>query len=252
VPETTLDEQRIRQAIAAAVHVMPLPLLVSDYETVLFTNDHGRRMLRASSVPDVVGRPVTDWVHADTRAAMAERRPLVLEVEQRLSHVPVKLVGADGAPVTLVAELGPVRFAGRTCALAVFDGCASEADSVAEPFELDPADSTAIFDAIPVCMLVHDEAQILAANAACRRLLCYERAEDSLVGKPIESIVHPDTREAGRVRRTLLARLSNAEMLGIPVKLLRSDGREVRMLVDAMRIDLGDDHVVLCAPSTSR
>ena len=89
----------------------------------------------------------------------------------------------------------------------------------------------AALEVLPDIVLLHDEERILFANAACRRFLGATRPED-LEGHPLDTIVHPDARDAGRERRRLLLD-GDSPLKGIPVKLVALDGELKHLTVDA-------------------
>ena len=80
----------------------------------------------------------------------------------------------------------------------------------------------AALEVLPEPILIHDAERILFVNAAARRVLRAERPED-LVGRPIQTIVHPDGYSAGVQRRRILN--ETGKPLGdTPLKLVALDG----------------------------
>jgi len=112
----------------------------------------------------------------------------------------------------------------------------------------DPARNAAVFEALPKSLLIHDEHTILATNAACRRVFGATSAEQ-LAGQPLETIVHPDGREAGATRRAVIFRGGVPGLTRVPLKLRRLDGTEVRLAVDAVALEVGGHRATLVTPS---
>ena len=247
--DSLVDDAGMPAIVSAAIEALPRPILVTDYETMLYVNACGRELLGADSTAEIYDRPIQELVHPDAHEAMFERRPLVLNSRQSVRGIPMKLRGIDGRVVTPRGDVVPVEFGGRMRALVLLDvavphrACSVEADG-----GCDVKDGVALFEHLPLCMLIHDNNRILAANASSRQFLGMTSA-DQIVGRPIGSIVHPDGREAGESRRKLAAEFGIRRFLGVPVKLQRRDGSDVRLEVDAMTLTVGDRRVLLVTPS---
>lgn len=85
-----------------------------------------------------------------------------------------------------------------------------------------PSIFEAALEVFPEPLLIHDAERILFVNAAARRVFRAERAEN-LVGRPIQTVVHPDGYSAGVERRRIL--LEHGTYLpALPVKLVALDG----------------------------
>lgn len=106
----------------------------------------------------------------------------------------------------------------------------------------------AALEVLPDIVLIHDDELILFANAACRRILGASRPED-LEGRPLDIIVHPDGREAGKERRRILMN-GNRSLRSIPIKLVALDGETKRMTVDAHPLEFGGARAGMVVAST--
>lgn len=84
---------------AAALHALPLPVCVHDAERIVYANEATLRAVGIHSLADVVGRPVTDLTHDDTRRAERERRAVLLAQDTVLDRVEAKGVAADGSAI---------------------------------------------------------------------------------------------------------------------------------------------------------
>jgi PAS domain S-box-containing protein len=248
VPDLLGPDEYAATLVSASLAVIPHPILISDGDTILYANVHARHMLRAQSPAQVCGRPLLGFFHADAHAAMLERREFVIDAQQPIGPVPSKILALDGSVVNATVQLAPVQFDGRSCGMALVQllrPMVPVADA-AEP--ADPSQDAQVFEAIPQPMLIHDEDRILAANAACRRALGATSSEQ-LVGKPIQSIVHPDGYAAGDARRELVSRLGVQRLSCVPVKLVRLDGSELRLNVDASVLETHGHRAFLITPS---
>jgi len=80
----------------------------------------------------------------------------------------------------------------------------------------------AALEVLPEPVLIHDADRILFVNAAARRFLRAESPTD-LVGRPIQTIVHPDGYSAGVERRRILND-TGTPLAETPIKLVALDG----------------------------
>lgn len=109
--------------------------------------------------------------------------------------------------------------------------------------------SAAIFDALPIPALVHDERMLLASNAAAREIFCASCSAD-LEGLPITALVHPDGREAGELRRQLLLK-HGQRFEGTPVKLVRLTGEPFVATGTGVTFTLGTAPIAIVAACTT-
>jgi len=110
------DDPLVKFCEAALVE-LPVPIILSDYETLLFVNHSAVRMLRATSRAEVEGLPATSILHPDMRAAADERRGLIIDRRQTLCRIPIKLIGFDGSLLAVSADAHPVVFGETTVAM---------------------------------------------------------------------------------------------------------------------------------------
>jgi PAS domain S-box-containing protein len=106
----------------------------------------------------------------------------------------------------------------------------------------------AALEVLPDIVLIHDEQRIIFTNAACRRVLGASRPED-LEGRPLEIIVHPDGREAGKERRRILMN-GDRSLRSIPIKLVALDGATKHLTVDAHPLNYGGVRAGMVVAST--
>ena len=85
-----------------------------------------------------------------------------------------------------------------------------------------PSIFEAALEVLPEPVLIHDIERILFVNAAARRHLRAMSSED-LVGRPIQTIVHPDGYSAGVERRRILND-TGKPLSATPIKLVALDG----------------------------
>lgn len=105
--------------------------------------------------------------------------------------------------------------------------------------------ATAVFDALPLPVLIHSESEIVAVNRAAVRLLAADSAFE-LLGHPITRIVHPDGREAGEARRKLLFEADH-QFPAVPVKLITSSGDPLPVTISATSFTFGSRRFAVTA-----
>ena len=114
------SDDSLGQYCEAALVELPAPIILSDYETLLFANHSAVRMLRASSRAQVEGLSAAAILHPDMHAAAGERRGLILDRGQTLSGIPIKLCALDGTTVVVSADAHPVVFGDAKVAMFLY------------------------------------------------------------------------------------------------------------------------------------
>jgi PAS domain S-box-containing protein len=96
----------------------------------------------------------------------------------------------------------------------------------------------AALEALTLPVMLHDEESILFANAATRQILGATR-RDEIEGLTLDTFVVPEMLTLTQERRAYLLR-DHAVLSGVPVKMKTLDGREIRLVVDARPIVVGE------------
>lgn len=96
---------------SAALEVMPDIVLVHDAERILFANAACRRYLGAERPEDLEGRPVDVIVHPDGYAAGRERREVLIQGQNALRDIPLKLVSLTGETLHVSVNAWPIVLA---------------------------------------------------------------------------------------------------------------------------------------------
>ena len=92
------------------VDVAPELIAVHSEGKIVFMNDAGVRMLGAARAEDVVGKPVLDFVHPDSRVVVRERMRAMLERGEAVPLISERFLRADGAPFNVEVAATPVRY----------------------------------------------------------------------------------------------------------------------------------------------
>jgi diguanylate cyclase (GGDEF)-like protein/PAS domain S-box-containing protein len=216
------------------VELSPDAIAVHEAGVVTYTNPAGVGFLGASSASEVVGRPITDFIHPDS----------IPEMMHRISSLTTP--GATSEP----AEATIVRFDGGTVEV--------EAVSVRTTWEGRPAFQVIMRD--------------VTAHKAAQAALHYQAAlvahvSDAIIATTAEGVVttwnpaavtvygHSAADAMGRpVEELVGARLEPAAILGaggvIQAAHRRSDGSRLAIRVSAAEMDSG--YVFVCADETAR
>jgi PAS domain S-box-containing protein len=106
------SEERYRKL----VEYSPEAIIVRADGKIIFVNVAGTRLLGASSDEEVLGRPIFDFVHADSIALVRERQDL-LETGVDLPFVEEKYVRLDGKTIDIEASTVKFSFYGKSAIL---------------------------------------------------------------------------------------------------------------------------------------
>lgn len=92
----------------AVLDSIPVPVIVHDYETILYANRAALGVLRAGEHSDVVGQPADRFTHDQSRDSGEERRRLVMDHHVWLRNVHVKMTALDGIELELTVDAGAI------------------------------------------------------------------------------------------------------------------------------------------------
>jgi PAS domain-containing protein len=230
----------VADVVGAAVDAVPHPFIISDYETIVFANSHGYRLMGARNADDLVGQPVSRFLHPDIRDAYLQRRLLLIECRQTLRDVPTKFITLDGSAISGQSHLAAIDLDGLPCVLWIYHGVMRDSARPGNPPEqaADRERSAMVFDALPECLLIHDDEYVLAANGECRRLLGAAEESD-LIGRRVESVLRQGRGGTAQVQRRLAASRETDEPVTLPANLVRLDGRTLSLTIGvrALRAD---------------
>jgi PAS domain S-box-containing protein len=88
-------------------------IAIHTYDEVVFINAAGAKLLGATSPDQLIGRPLTDFLHPDYRQAAKERIQQLIEGGAEATLVEEKLMRADGSVVSLEATAMPFTYHGK-------------------------------------------------------------------------------------------------------------------------------------------
>lgn len=113
MPHSRDTRQEATGLSAAALQVMPAATIITDGETVVFSNAEARRLFKCPEDNWLEGRQVSEIVHPDGHESMQQRGQVLANASISLRGLPVKLVACDGSCFGLVVSATPVDYEGR-------------------------------------------------------------------------------------------------------------------------------------------
>jgi len=115
------DEQSIRESeerYRRLVEFMPNTIVVTVDGVIVFVNFAGVKLLGATSVEELTGRPMTDFVHSDYRDAL-QRRMLKVTKGKAAPMEEERFIRLDGALIDVEVMAIPFSYQGKTAVQAV-------------------------------------------------------------------------------------------------------------------------------------
>ena len=243
------DVDRMRSVGRAVVHAPSYAILRRLARTVVSANtiyDAGCRWVAPAMLPHlpveqtpltasrlrIVGR--IPEPHAPSVAFLHFFEGVLVEIPHLLALERAKIVTSDATPrkLDVVIELPrPPSFIGRvrrvfhiatgsSGALDVLEGQRTELAESLQAIQRSTNEIRAVFDHLPVLVIIHREGTILWKNRAVVKTLGYEGCDD-LVGRPLFDLVDPSMRDIVRERMRAAPGDTPALMEG---RLLRRDG----------------------------
>jgi PAS domain-containing protein len=112
--------------LVAAFDAMALPVLLHDYDRVLFANAAAGQILGAATGADLAGMTLDTFVVPELAAVTRERRAYLLRNGVVFADLPIKMRTLDGREIRLTIDARPFSFDGRSIGMATLK--ALEAD----------------------------------------------------------------------------------------------------------------------------
>ncbi len=175
------------------VEVLPEAIALHSEGRIIFMNPAALRMCGAAHPSDVIGRPVMDFVHPDSQAAVLERIRRVAEQGEDAPAVTQKLRRLDGTPLDVeVMSIGLI-YDGKPAVESVFRDVTERRRSE-EALRSSEAQFRAVFDGSEDAMFIlDDEWRHVECNLAAARI--FGRTREEVAGSPLGSFSHPELRE---------------------------------------------------------
>lgn len=109
------SENRFRQLVEAS----PEPIAVHAEGRIVYANTAAAKLLGAVHAMALMGRPVVDFVHPDSREVVADRMRTLIEERRPVEPLEERFVRLDGAVIDVEVSAMPVEYQGQAAAQVV-------------------------------------------------------------------------------------------------------------------------------------
>jgi PAS domain S-box-containing protein len=195
----TIERKRAEAALRASeeqyrrlVEVAPDLIAVHSEGKIVFMNPAGLRLLGARSPEDVVGKPVLDFVHPDSRPAVIERVRAMTQHGQAAPLLAERFLRLDGTPVHVEVAATPVLYRDRPAVQVVVHDIGERMRTEAALRESEEKFRSFIESTTDWVWSTDRDGVHTYSNPAVTRILGYTPEE--VVGRSAFSIMHPDDR----------------------------------------------------------
>jgi len=220
------SEERYRRL----VELSPDGIAVHSEGKLVFVNNAVVKMFGASSRDELIGKPVTEFVHPDYREIVKER----MQKMRQGGPVPTieeKFIRADGTPIDVEVAASTIVYQGKPAIQVVFRDI-SERKHAQEALLETTRTLEALFNASPLAIIAVDRAgNTTMWNPAAEHMFGWREGE--ALGRPIPYISE-DKREASRKRRDRVLR--GEVIVNDEVRRRRKDGSIIDVSVSAAPI----------------
>ena len=217
------SEERYR----GLVELSPISILVHSEGRLVFANPEAVRTLGVSSVADLIGRPMMDFIHPEQWEFVAARVDRIYRGEALPGLVEEKFVRADGTPLDVEVIATPITFEGKPASQSVFRDITARKQAE-NALEAERTLFQALMDNLPDSIYFKDtQLRFVRVNRSQADLLGCGVPEDA-VGKTDFDFFTPEHASKSSVdERRILD--TGAPMVGNLERTTRADGRSTWM-----------------------
>jgi two-component system cell cycle sensor histidine kinase/response regulator CckA len=227
------SERRYRQLLELSLDA----IWMHHYGIITFVNSACVELLGANKAEELVGRSVLDFVHPDSREAVAGQNLLVRNRSRPAPALELKLLRLDGASVDAEVAVDAIVGQGRKSYLVVARDIAARKVAEAAQRESQARKSAMLESALDAIVTIDQEGRIFEWNPAAEKIFGYRRA--TVLGKELaQLIIPPSLREQHRQGLGRYLATGATSVLGKRTEMtaLRADGKEFPVELSIARI----------------
>jgi len=172
------------------VEVAPDLIAVHCEGRIVFMNAAGARLLGAGSPDELVGRPVLDFVHPDSRLTVQRRIGAMLAHDERVPPIDELFLRLDGTPVPVEVSATALVYGDRPAVQVVVRDVTERLRAEAALRESEERFRSFVESTTDWVWSVDRAGALTYANPAVTAVLGY--APDELRGRSAFALVHPD------------------------------------------------------------
>lgn len=183
------SEARYRQL----VELSPDAVAVHQEGRIVFINEKGRDLLGAGTIDQLIGLPIIDLVHPDSREMVVKRVRQMLEHNEKGFTIEEKFIRLDGKTIEVEVVASPIVHHGKKAILVIARDI-TERKIMEDALRESEKRNRDLIEQSPDAIAVHSHYKILYMNRKGLEL-CGVTALEELYGKTIFDILHPDQHE---------------------------------------------------------
>lgn len=205
------------------VDLSPDAIVVHADGKIIFANAAAARAVGAADAPELVGRPVMDFVHPESQALVKQRIAQMMQANAPAPRAKEKFLRLDGTPFEVEVIARPIIYEGRKAFLVIAHEI-TERKRAQEALRLAEERYRTLVERMPDGVYRSTpEGRFIEVNPAMVRMLGYESKEE-LLSVDIKRELYFDSRERERLS-AMLVTAGDHEIRTF--RLRRKDGKEV-------------------------
>jgi PAS domain S-box-containing protein len=108
------DRGESNQLLVAALDAVGLPILVHDYDLIIFANSAAAEILGAGTGADIAGLSLDTFLVPELAGTTKQRRAFLLDSQVAFSDLPIKMRTLDGRTIHLRVDARPLAYQDST------------------------------------------------------------------------------------------------------------------------------------------
>jgi len=179
------SEQRHR----ALVELSPHAIFVDYNNTIVFANQACLKLFGAIGPSQLLGKPVMDFIHPDSRAKAQQRIALIQSTNGRVPPAEERFMGLDGVPIDVEVAAAAIRFEGNPAIQVILTDIRASKELERALLATNLQLETILASATKVSIIaINTEGTMTTFNAGAEAMLGYTAAE--MIGQPMLATLH--------------------------------------------------------------